>query len=275
MICNDLRPDGSTEPHDVVMARAQAHLDRWQQHDLDPPVAGGVDPGGRDTLTLAAVSQLCRSSGAVFQTHVNEHLAAVERSLERRGRRPLEGLFEDGVLGPQCLLAHVTLLTPTKIIMLRDSDTAVSYNPVASAWKGNAVAAALTFAAQGIRFGIGTDGTRGDGFRLMDAAETAQRLAYGAQTGDSSMGGGWTWLDHATAADASAAGLHGVTGVRQRGHGCRLPAGRPRRAGDAAVPGPGSGNWCGWPTVTRSSRWSSPDGRGCGKAGRSTGTPGS
>ena len=34
MICNDLRPDGSTEPHDVVMARAQAHLDRWQQHDL-------------------------------------------------------------------------------------------------------------------------------------------------------------------------------------------------------------------------------------------------
>ena len=91
--------------------------------------------------------------------------------------------------------------------MLRDSDTAVSYNPVASSWKGNAVAAALTFAAQGIRFGIGTDGTRGDGFRLMDAAETAQRLAYGAQTGDSSGGGGWTWLDHATAGGAAAAGL--------------------------------------------------------------------
>ena len=31
----------------------------------------------------------------------------------------------------------------------------------------------------GIRFGLGTDGTRSDGFRLMDAAETAQRLAFG------------------------------------------------------------------------------------------------
>ena len=100
--------------------------------------------------------------------------------------------------------------------MLRDSDAAVSYNPVASAWKGNAVADALTFAAHGIRFGIGTDATRGDGFRLMDAAETAQRLAFGARTGDSSAGGGWTWLDHATAAGADAAGLRGVTGAIAR-----------------------------------------------------------
>jgi cytosine/adenosine deaminase-related metal-dependent hydrolase len=82
------------------------------------------------------MSKLCRSSGAVFQTHVNEHLAAVERALERRGRRPLEGLFEDAILGPQCLMAHVRLLTPTKITMLRDSDTAVSYNPVASSFPG-------------------------------------------------------------------------------------------------------------------------------------------
>ena len=117
------------------------------------------------------------------------------------------------MLGPHCLLAHATLLTPTEIMMLRDSDAAVSYNPVASAWKGNAVADALTFAAHGIRFGIGTDATRGDGFRLMDAAETAQRLAFGARTGDSSAGGGWTWLDHATAAGAHAAGLRGITGA--------------------------------------------------------------
>jgi 5-methylthioadenosine/S-adenosylhomocysteine deaminase len=212
MICNDLRPDGGTEPHDAVLARAQAHLDRWSRHDLVHPSLAVSIPEAATPPTLAAVSDLCRSRGAVFQTHVNEHLAAVERSLERHGRRPLELLFDDGILGPQCLLAHATLLTPTEITMLRDSDAAVSYNPVASAWKGNAVAAALTFAAQGIRFGLGTDGTRGDGFRLMDAAETAQRLAYGASTGDSSGGGGWTWLDHATVGGAAAAGLDGVTG---------------------------------------------------------------
>ena len=213
MICNDLRPDGATEPHDAVIARAQAHLDRYAHHGLVHPSLAVSIPEAATPATLAAVAQLCRSRGAVFQTHVNEHLAAVERSLERHGRRPLERLFDDGVLGPHCLLAHATLLTPTEIVMLRDSDAAVSYNPVASAWKGNAVADALTFAAHGIRFGIGTDATRGDGFRLMDAAETAQRLAFAARTGDSSAGGGWTWLDHATAAGADAAGLRGSTGA--------------------------------------------------------------
>ena len=52
----------------------------------------------------------------------------------------------------------------------------------------------LLMASLGIRLGLGTDGTRSDGFRLMDAAETAQRLAFGLASGDSSAGGGWTWL---------------------------------------------------------------------------------
>ncbi len=212
MICNDLRADGSTEPHDAVLARAQAHLDRFPRDGLVHASLAVSIPEAATTPTLAAVSQLCRSRGAVFQTHVNEHLAAVERSLERHGSRPLERLADEGVLGPQCLLAHATLLTPGEICLLRDSGAAVSYNPVASAWKGNAVADALTFAAHGIRFGIGTDATRGDGFRLMDAAETAARLAFGARTGDSSAGAGWTWLDHATSAGADAAGLAGRTG---------------------------------------------------------------
>jgi cytosine/adenosine deaminase-related metal-dependent hydrolase len=66
--------------------------------------------------------------------------------------------------------------------------------------------------ALGIRFGIGTDGTRCDGFRLLDAAEATQRIAFGLAIGDSSCGGGWTWLDHATRAGAGAIGLGAVTG---------------------------------------------------------------
>ena len=64
------------------------------------------------------------------------------------------------------------------------TDTAIAYNPVASLWKGNAVAPALQMAALGIRFGLGTDGTRADGFRLMDAGEGLQRAGSGLVTGD-------------------------------------------------------------------------------------------
>ena len=161
---------------------------------------------------LHAASALCAEAGTIFQTHANEHLQAVERSLVARRQRPLEHLQAAGALGPQALVAHATLVTPDELNLLRDTDTAVAFNPVASAWKGNAVAPALQMAALGIRFGLGTDGTRSDGFRLLDAAETSQRLAFGLASGDASCGGGWRWLEHATRGGADAAGLTGLTG---------------------------------------------------------------
>jgi cytosine/adenosine deaminase-related metal-dependent hydrolase len=212
-ICNDLGRDGG-----AIMALARDHLERWAGSRLvHPSLAVSIPEVASDEM-LKNVSSLCASAGAIFQTHVNEHLVAVERSLVDRGLRPIELLHRLGALGPQVLLAHATLITPSELNMLRETDTAVAYNPVASAWKGNAVAPAVLMEAMGIRFGIGTDGTRSDGFRLTDAAETAQRLAFGLSIGDSSCGGGWTWLEHATTAGAGAIGLGDITGQIAVGH---------------------------------------------------------
>ena len=161
---------------------------------------------------LRDISGLCAEAGALFQTHANEHLVAVERSLVQCGLRPIEHLHRLGALGPQALLAHATLVTPTELSMLRDTGTAVAYNPVATQWKGNAAAPAEMMATLGIRFGIGTDATRADAFRLVDAAEATQRLAFGLASGDFSCGGGWLWLDHATAAGAEAVDWPPLTG---------------------------------------------------------------
>lgn len=153
----------------------------------------------------------------MFQTHANEHLAAIERSLVARGRRPIQLLHALGALGPQTLLAHATMLTPDEIVALRDTGAAVAYNPVATWWKGNAAAPAGLMAELGIRFGLGTDGTRSDAFLLMNAAEATQRLAFGLPAGDFSCGGGWLWLEHATAAAADAIGLARITGAIEPG----------------------------------------------------------
>ncbi|CAM00006.1 cytosine/adenosine deaminase-related metal-dependent hydrolase [Saccharopolyspora erythraea NRRL 2338] len=195
----------------------ERHLSRWDSAELVHPSLAIPIAEAAEHEVLHAVSRLCAEAGAVFQIHVNEHLASVERSLERHGRRPLEHLHDVGALGPQTLAAHATMLTPGELRLLADSGAAVSYNPVASGWKGNAVAPAALMAASGVRFGLGTDGTRGDGFRLTDAAELAQRLAFGLHNGDSSCGGGLTWLRHATAGGADAVGLGSVTGAVEAG----------------------------------------------------------
>ncbi|GAO07589.1 putative hydrolase [Streptomyces lydicamycinicus] len=210
LVCNDADDEGDAAG--AVLAKAEKHLARYDGDALIHPslavsVPEAATPGTlRDTARLAAAAQ------AVVQIHVNEHLAGVERSLVRFGLRPLEYLHHVGALGPQLVAAHATLLTPAEVGLLADTGAAVSYNPVASAWKGNAVAPATTLAARGIRFGLGTDGTRGDAFRLVEAAEFAQRLMYGLATGDSSCGAGWTWLEHGAAGGADALGLGTRTG---------------------------------------------------------------
>ncbi|MFE6418951.1 amidohydrolase family protein [Streptomyces enissocaesilis] len=214
LVCNDADDDaaGGDGRPDVV-ERAEKHLARY---DGDPLVWASLAvsiPEAATEGTLRATARLAAEAGAVVQIHVNEHLAGVERSLVRHGLRPLEHLHAVGALGPQLLAAHATLLTPRELTLLADTGTAVSYNPVASAWKGNAVAPATAMAERGIRFGLGTDGTRGDGFRLAEAAEFAQRLAYGLAGGDSSCGAGWTWLEHATRGGADAVGLGALTGT--------------------------------------------------------------
>lgn len=212
MICNDAGLEGDEAGTRRILDAAATFLARLE-HDalVHPSLAISIPEAATDRM-LHDVALLTRESGHRFQTHVNEHLAAVERSLIARGLRPLELLHACGALNASALLAHATLLTPREVGLLRDSGAAVAYNPVASQWKGNAVLDAGLLAMLGVPFGLGTDGTRADGFRLMDAAEATQRLTHGLANGDSSCGGGWLWLDHATHRGAEAAGLGHVTG---------------------------------------------------------------
>jgi 5-methylthioadenosine/S-adenosylhomocysteine deaminase len=211
-ICNDLGGAASVPPKKEILRRAERHLERWRGGGLlHPSLAVSIPEVASDEM-LRDVAGMAAQAGVVFQTHVNEHLVAVERSLVATGRRPLEHLAHVGALGPTTLVAHSTLVTPRELRLLRDTDTAVAYNPVASLWKGNAIAPAVLMAEMGIRFGLGTDGTRADGFRLLDMAEGLQRAGFGLAAGDSSCGGGWVWLDAATRGAADVAGLAGVTG---------------------------------------------------------------
>ncbi|NML42435.1 amidohydrolase family protein [Ramlibacter sp. G-1-2-2] len=217
LTCNDIGHPAGDDAYPQLVKRAEQHLAQYE-HDalVHPSLAISIPEVGSDRM-LARVSALVREAGRIFQTHANEHLVAVERSLVARGLRPIELLAACDALHPSTLLAHATLLTPSELALLQRQGGAIAYNPVASAWKGNAVLDALQLQAQGVPFALGTDGTRYDAFRLLDAAESAQRYTYGIDRGDSSCGAGWTWLDHGTHRGAVACGLGAVTGAIEEG----------------------------------------------------------
>lgn len=197
---------------DQAWDRASGHLDAVRGLELVHGSVAVPVPESLQLPALKALVDLCRQTGAPLQMHVNEHLAGVERTLVEHGRRPLEYLDDAEAVGPWLLAAHTTLLTPSEAILLRDRGAAVSYNPVATFWKGNAVAPALLLAALGVRMGLGTDGTRSDGLRLLDAAETAQRLGSAMGVGDPLAGRGRLWLRAATSGGADALGLGDLVG---------------------------------------------------------------
>lgn len=161
---------------------------------------------------IRATSEFCQDQHVTFQVHSSEHHPEVHACVLLYGQRPIEYIARGGGLSPRTLVHHGVLLTETEIELLRAAGSAVSYNPVASQWKNDGIAPALAFLARGVRFGLGTDSTRSDAFRLLEAAENCQRLAS-QRTMDFSCGAGIAWVDAATRGGADAAGLGGVTGA--------------------------------------------------------------
>lgn len=206
----DAAPSGERQPLSRILERIHEHIEQVAPFPLISPSVSASSFYGNRPETLAAISEFARSKNILLQIHANEHFPEVHESILRYGKRPIELLADSGVLGPHVLIHHATLVTGREVELLARTRTAVAYNPVASEWKGNAVAPALAFAAHGVRFGLGYDNTRFDGFRTLDAAEHAQRLVHGLPVSDFSAGAGWTWVDAISRGGADVAGFDDV-----------------------------------------------------------------
>ena len=201
------------EIEDVILT----HIEYCEGFELITPSVCCSSFLGNNPETLTKLSELCAKKKILLQIHSNEHFPELHESILSHGLRPIELLHKHKVLGPHVLLHHVTLVNEIEIELLVETDTAVSYNPLASVWKGNAVAPALRFAQRNIRFGMGSDTTSADGFKNLLAAEACQRIEHGLPIADFSCGAAWTWIDAATSGGADATGSMGDHGLLKEG----------------------------------------------------------
>ena len=215
----DLEPDKKqiNTAIDSALIRAEAHVLACRDESLITPSLCVPSVQGAPGVLIQELSTFCAQNGVLFQIHTNEHHVEVHWSVTKYGMRPLEFFAENGAVGRHTLHHHCSLVTDSEIEILRNTQSGVSYNPLASAWKGDRAAPAMAFASRGVRFGIGTDGTRSDGLKMLEAAETVQRLTQGMQLADFSCGAAWTWIDAATRGSADVCGLGDITGELRKG----------------------------------------------------------
>ena len=202
-----------SEIEEVILA----HLEDCEGQEMIAPSVCCSSFMGNTPEILTKLSSLCSERGVILQIHCNEHFPEVHDSILRYGLRPTELLHKHHVLGPHVLLHHTTLVSEPEIELIIQTDTATSYNPLASIWKGNAVAPAMRFAQRGVRFGMGSDTTSADGFKNLMAAEACQRIEHGLPIADFSCGAAWTWVNAATSQGADATGAAGDHGALEEG----------------------------------------------------------
>ena len=269
LICNDVAPDADRA---AIRRSAEKHLAEWSADPLVRPSLAISIPEAASDGMLCDISRMAAEAGAIFQTHVNEHLAAVERSLVDRGRRPLEHLFDLGALGPHVLVAHSTLVTPAR------ADDVARYRH-----GGGLQPRRLAMEGQRRRAGRHDEEPRHP-LRHRHRRHAQRRLpADGRGRGDAARrfrsGNGRlvlrSRLDLARARDRCRRGCRRPRRGHwpHRGRQCgRLPAGRHRHAGIQPLLGPGLGTGASWQPRPDRRRSSSRERSGCGRAGPPTGT---
>lgn len=147
-----------------------------------------------------------------IHTHSSETIWEVQESLRRFGRRPLEEMFQRGILGERTVVAHCVWLDDRELQVLAQTGTAVAHCPCSNMKLSSGPARVGDMRAAGIRVGLGSDGEKeNNDLDLLEEMKVASLLQKVA-TLDPTTGDPWDVLAMATCDGAAALGLGEVTG---------------------------------------------------------------
>ena len=154
---------------------------------------------------------------AGIHTHSSETIWEVEESLRRFGRRPIERMFDLGILGPRTVVAHCVWLDDREIHLLAETGTSVAHCPCSNMKLSSGPARVGHMRRSGITVGLGSDGEKEnnnlDLFEEMKFASLLEKVS----TMDPTTGDPWDVLHMATLHGARALGLDSLTGSLEVG----------------------------------------------------------
>ncbi len=117
--------------------------------------------------------------GTRWHTHCSEARVDPGIYLEAYGIRPIDWLYEDGLLGSGATIAHGIWLDDREVERIGETSTAVGYNPVSNQYLASGVLRLRDLRRAGAIVGLGYDGGAGhrqDMFEQMKQAVLLQRV---------------------------------------------------------------------------------------------------
>jgi cytosine/adenosine deaminase-related metal-dependent hydrolase len=182
-----LPPDDCVQDERTIMQDCARAIDAF--HDADPMSMVRIDlapcsPFSISPELLRETATFARERGVLLHTHAAETLDEERYCVERFGKRPIDYLAECGWLGDDVYLAHCVHLSKDDIKLLAKTKTGVAHCPCSNMRLGSGVPAIADLLREGVRVGLGVDGSSSnDGGHVLAEARQAlllQRVDGGA-----------------------------------------------------------------------------------------------
>jgi len=108
-----------------------------------------------ETLALCAAS---KPAEVGYHIHVAEGIEDLHHCLKHYGKRIIDRLMDNGILGPKTITAHCIYVNSHEMELLKETDTMVVHNPESNMGNACGCPPTMEIVHRGILTGLGTDG---------------------------------------------------------------------------------------------------------------------
>lgn len=219
MDSGEIVPDCTRETPERAFGRIEAVLRNHQGADRLTFMTGPNTPPINTTpALLKEIRGFADAHGIGISAHVAESRSVVECVQRDHGKSGvLEFLQQFEIPGPRSIFAHCVHVSADEIVMLRETESSVSHNPVSNMMLGDGVAPVVEMLRQGVNVALGTDGAASnhsqDLFETMKAASLLQKVHHE----NAAVIEPYAVLRMATAGGAKALGLASLCGTIEVG----------------------------------------------------------
>jgi 5-methylthioadenosine/S-adenosylhomocysteine deaminase len=200
-------PSNWAKDSDEYMQKGLDLYDQYRNHSL---IKFSFAPHAPYTVSDDSFKNIVKYNNELelpLQVHLHETKLEVEESIELHGKRPLQRLYDLGVLGPNTLCVHMTQLIDEDMELLKQTNTNVVHCPSSNLKLASGFTPVKELLDRDINLCIGTDSAASNNsLDMLAEIRLASLLAKGS-SGDPTTLDAQSSLEAATINAAKALGL--------------------------------------------------------------------
>ncbi|MCP8898354.1 TRZ/ATZ family hydrolase [Gilvimarinus xylanilyticus] len=209
---------------DDYFAKGLALHDEYRADDL---IRIGFGPHAPYTVSdphLAKVATLAEELQAPIQIHLHETVQEVDDAYRDTGVRPIERLYQLGLLTPQTQCVHMTQLNDDDIQTIANSGAHVIHCPESNLKLASGFCPVAKLQEAGVNVALGTDGAASNNnLNMLEEIQTAALLAKAVSRDPAALNAHQA-LACATLCGAKALGIDDITGSLEVGKAADIVA---------------------------------------------------